>query len=257
MVLIESGSQCRGLETARGAAAALKPDCAFTWGYLSRALMVDGQAHAAMEAIDRAVKRQIGQIAHSTFLGLTHPPAVELARKLLKVVPKNLTRVFYSDSGAASVEVALKMAYQSWQQRGAPRKRLFVTFENAYHGDTVGSVSVGGIDLFHAAYRPLLFKTLAMPSPYCYRCPLSKTYPSCRLACLAPLEKVLRERADEIAAVVVEPGMQAASGLLVEPKGWLARIRELVGFLIRDELDQRHAVLRDEADPVDDCRIFL
>ncbi|OGX40089.1 MAG: adenosylmethionine--8-amino-7-oxononanoate transaminase [Omnitrophica WOR_2 bacterium RIFCSPHIGHO2_02_FULL_68_15] len=209
----------------------------FLDGISSLWVNVHGHRHPALDA---AVRRQLGRISHSTLLGLANEPSVALAKQLVAVAPKGLTKVFFSDDGSTAVEVALKMTYQSWQQRGAPRKRLFVTFENAYHGDTVGSVSVGGIDLFHAAYRPLLFKTLAMPSPYCYRCPLSKTYPSCRLACLAPLENVLRERADEIAAVVVEPGMQAASGLLVEPKGWLARIRELCTqhdvLLIADEV---------------------
>jgi len=185
---------------------------------------VHGHRHPA---IDAAIRRQLATVAHSTLLGLANEPSVELAKRLVAIAPPGLTRVFFSDDGSTAVEVALKMAYQYWQQTGHPAKRAFVTFENAYHGDTVGSVSVGGIDLFHAAYRPLLFKTLAIPSPYCYRCPLHLTYPACRIACLDPLERLLRERADEIAAVIVEPGVQAAAGMIVEPAGWLARVRAL------------------------------
>ncbi|MBI4228006.1 MAG: adenosylmethionine--8-amino-7-oxononanoate transaminase [Candidatus Omnitrophica bacterium] len=209
----------------------------FLDGVSSLWVNVHGHRHPALDA---AVRRQLARVSHSTLLGLAHEPSIALAKQLVAITPKGLTKVFFSDDGSTAVEVALKMAYQYWQQTGHPRKRLFVTFENAYHGDTVGAVSVGGIDLFHAAYRPLLFETISMPSPYCYRCPLQLTYPSCRLACLAPLERVLRERAGEIAAVIVEPGMQAASGLLVEPAGWLTRIRELCTqhdvLLIADEV---------------------
>ncbi len=185
---------------------------------------VHGHRHPA---IDRAVRAQLAKVAHSTLLGLANEPSVELAQQLVAIAPTGLTKVFFSDDGSTAVEVALKMAYQYWQQTGHPKKRRFVTFENAYHGDTIGSVSVGGIDLFHEVYRPLLFDTIKIPSPYCYRCPLKLKYPSCRIACLKPLEEVLRKRAGEIAAVIVEPGMQAAAGMLVEPAGWLTRIREL------------------------------
>lgn len=196
----------------------------FLDGVSSLWVNVHGHRHPALDA---AVRRQLGRVSHSTLLGLAGEPSIELAKQLVAIAPKGLAKVFFSDDGSTAVEVALKMAYQYWRQVGRPEKRTFVKFENAYHGDTVGSVSVGGIDLFHAAYQSLLFDTIAMPSPYCYRCPLQKTYPSCRIACLEPLEQVLRERADEIAAVVVEPGMQAAAGLLVEPEGWLARVRDL------------------------------
>ena len=198
-----------------------------TWyldGVSSLWVNVHGHRHPA---IDAAVRRQLARVSHSTLLGLANEPSIELANRLSQIAPKGLTKVFFSDDGSTAVEVALKMAYQFWQQTGHPKKRRFVKFENAYHGDTLGSVSVGGIDLFHAAYRPLLFETIAIHSPYCYRCPLKLTYPSCRIACLDPLERVLRQRAREIAAVIVEPGMQAAAGMIVEPRGWLTRIREL------------------------------
>jgi adenosylmethionine-8-amino-7-oxononanoate aminotransferase len=159
----------------------------------------------------------------------------------VRIAPPGLTRVFYSDSGSTAVEVALKIAYQFWQQQpGGSRKKRFVCFENAYHGDTLGSVSVGGIDLFHQVYRPLLFETLRVPSPYCYRCPLGKSYPSCETACLEPLERMLAEQADEVVAVVIEPQVQGAAGMLIQPAGFLKRVRELCDrfgvLLIADEV---------------------
>ncbi|MFN3681997.1 MAG: aminotransferase class III-fold pyridoxal phosphate-dependent enzyme, partial [Nitrospira sp.] len=128
-------------------------------------------------ALDRALKRQLGKIAHSTLLGLSNPPAIELARELVHIAPKGLTRVFYSDNGSTAVEVALKMAVQYWQQRHpeAGPKQRFLHLNLAYHGDTIGAVSVGNIDLFHRRFKPLLFPTLEAGPPYCYRCPLRLT----------------------------------------------------------------------------------
>ena len=203
-------------------------------------LWVTVHGHRVPE-IDEAVRAQLDRVAHSTLLGLASVPSIELAERLVKIAPPGLTRVFYSDSGSTAVEVALKIAYQFCQQQpGGSRKNRFVCFENAYHGDTLGSVSVGGIDLFHQVYRPLLFETLRVPSPYCYRCPLAKSYPSCETACLEPLESMLRERADEIVAVVIEPVVQGAAGMLVQPPGFLRRVRELCDrhgvLLIADEV---------------------
>jgi adenosylmethionine-8-amino-7-oxononanoate aminotransferase len=118
------------------------------------------------------------------------------------------------------------MAFQYWQHRGKPKKTKFVSLENGYHGDTLGAVSVGGIDLFHAVYKPLLFETYKAPSYYCYRCPLGKTYPSCEIACAKGVEKILDEHHEEIAAVIFEPYVQAAGGMIVSPPGYVKRIRE-------------------------------
>ena len=133
--------------------------------------------------IDEAVRAQLDRMAHSTFLGLSHPPAIELAEKLLAVAPPGLSRVFYSDNGSTAMEIAIKMAFQYWRQRdgGREEKREFLTFSEAYHGDTIGSVSAGGIDLFHRIFRPLLFSTHRVPAPHCYRCPYGLTRPSCGL----------------------------------------------------------------------------
>lgn len=176
--------------------------------------------------IDDAVREQLSRVAHSTFLGLTHPPAIELAEKLLAVAPSGLSRVFYSDNGSTAMEIAIKMAFQYWRQKGNGKKRkTFLTLSEAYHGDTIGSVSAGGIDLFHKIFRPLLFATRRIPSPHCYRCPYGLSRPGCRLHCAARMEETVRAGADSLAAVIVEPLVQGAAGMLMMPEGYLARLR--------------------------------
>jgi adenosylmethionine---8-amino-7-oxononanoate aminotransferase len=172
--------------------------------------------------IDAAVRAQLDRMAHSTMLGLSHRPAIELAARLVELAPPTLTRVFYSDSGSTATEIALKMAFQYWKQRGRERRR-FVALRMAYHGDTIGSVSVGGIDLFHSLYRPLLFDTLkAEPGD------------------LAQMDALLREHGDDVAAVIMEPLVQGAAGMLVHPPGYLRGVRELCDrhdvLLILDEV---------------------
>lgn len=202
-------------------------------------LWVNVHGHGVPE-IDHAVADQLGRIAHSTLLGLAGRPSIELASELVELAPPGLEKVFYSEAGACAVEVALKMAFGYWRNRGATGRRSFVSLDNGYHGDTLGAVSVGGIDLFHAAYQPLLFPTHRAPSPYCYRCPLGETYPGCGIACLGPLGRTLEEHAGEICAVVVEPLVQAAGGMITAPHGYLRRLRELCDvhdvLLIVDEV---------------------
>jgi adenosylmethionine-8-amino-7-oxononanoate aminotransferase len=192
--------------------------------------------------LDRAMKEQLDRLAHSTLLGLSNPPAIQLARALIRIAPKGLTRVFYSDNGSTAVEVALKMAVQYWQQR-RPRigpKHTFLHLKLAYHGDTIGAVSVGNIELFHSRFSSLLFPTLEADPPYCYRCPLRLTYPSCGMACLDPIERILKERHRELAGFIIEPLVQAAAGMITAPPGYLTRIRELCTryhvLLIADEV---------------------
>jgi adenosylmethionine-8-amino-7-oxononanoate aminotransferase len=175
--------------------------------------------------IDRAIRDQLGRVAHSTMLGLSHPGAAELAASLVDLAPDGLSRVFYSDSGSTATEVALKMAFQFQQQRGGQHRRRtsFVHLRDAYHGDTIGSVSVGGIDLFHATYRPLLFRAhAAEPGD------------------AADLERALDIHEEEIAAVIVEPLVQGAAGMIVHPPGYLRAARELCDrygvLLICDEV---------------------
>ena len=185
---------------------------------------VHGHRHPA---IDKAIRAQLDKIAHSTMLGLSNVPATILAKKLIDIAPKGLKKVFYSDSGSEAVEIALKMAFQYCQQTGQTKKKKFLTLVNAYHGDTIGSVSVGGIDLFHKIYKPLLFRSFKAPTPYCYRCPLGLDKRTCKMRCLSEVESIMKKHHKEIAAMIVEPLVQAAAGMLVYPKGYLGGIRKL------------------------------
>ncbi len=182
-------------------------------------LWVNVHGHRKKE-IDRALKAQIEKLGHSTLLGLANTPSVELAKKLAEIAPKGLTKIFYSDNGSTAVEVALKMSYQYWQNIGRPQKKKIVHLSNSYHGDTLGSVSVGGIELFHKVYKDLIFPAI----------------------CAEPheLESMLKEEYGTIAALVVEPLIQGAAGMRLWPKGALRKIRELCTtydiFLITDEV---------------------
>ncbi len=204
-------------------------------------LWVNIHGHRKRE-IDRAITGQLGRFAHSTLLGLGSVPSAELAEALARIAPPGLEKVFYSDDGSTAVEIALKLAFQYWRNRGGNygRKRKFIRLPNAYHGDTLGAASVGGIDLFREVYGPLLFPTLAGPSFYCYRCPLGKERASCGRDCLSALEGLLRRRGSEIAALIIEPLVQAAGGMLVAPPGHLAAVAGLCRahgvLLIADEV---------------------
>lgn len=202
-------------------------------------LWVNVHGHRRRE-IDDAIRAQLDRAAHTTFLGLSNPPAAQLAARLAAVAPGRLERVFFSESGASAVEVALKMAYAHHLFRGEGHRSLFVSMDGAYHGDTVGSVSVGRIDVFHDTYRPLLFPASGFAQPYCYRCPLGLRYPSCDLACADTLDDVLARDGDRVAAVVVEPLVQGAAGIITAPDGHLRRVAEIARrhgvLLIADEV---------------------
>lgn len=176
--------------------------------------------------LNAAVKEQLGKIAHSTLLGLGNVPSALLAEKLVGVAPENLKKVFYSDSGSTSVEIAIKVAFQYFRQKGAAyrNKKKIIAATSAYHGDTIGSVSVGGIELFHSIYKPLLFETLRINYPYCYRCPFGLDYPSCALHCASEAEKVISVHAEESCALIIEPMIQGASGMITMPPGYLKKI---------------------------------
>jgi len=179
--------------------------------------------------IDLAIKKQLDRVAHSTLLGLSNVPAIECAKKLVEITPDSLSKVFYSDSGSTAVEIALKMAFQYHQQRGQKnsKKRKFISMTNSYHGDTIGSVSVGGIDLFHEMYAPLLFDSIKVISPYCYRCHLNKSSLECELECLNQMEDVMKKHSHEVAGLIIEPIVQGASGILIQPPGYIKKVREL------------------------------
>lgn len=176
--------------------------------------------------IDEAIIVQLGKVAHSTLLGLAGVPSIELAERLVQITPQGLDKVFYSDSGSTAVEVALKIAFQYWQNLGFKKKKRFVTLSEGYHGDTIGSVSLGGMELFHSIFSPLLFHTLNIPTPFPYRHP-ELTLEQCRERSLDHFRKMAETRANEIAAVVVEPLVQGAAGMIVHPSGFLLGLREL------------------------------
>jgi adenosylmethionine-8-amino-7-oxononanoate aminotransferase len=185
---------------------------------------VHGHSHPR---IVNALREQLRHLQHSTFLGLTNVPAIKLAERLVKIAPPNLKRVFYSDNGSTAVEIALKMSFQYWQQQGQTQKRRFISFTNAYHGDTIGSVSIGGVDLFQRIFKPLLFKSIKAFYPDCYRCPFGKSPDSCEVYCLKDFETHISQRCRQVCAVVVEPAIQGAAGMLTAPKGFLKRIERL------------------------------
>ncbi|HEY3186449.1 MAG TPA: adenosylmethionine--8-amino-7-oxononanoate transaminase, partial [Solirubrobacteraceae bacterium] len=173
--------------------------------------------------VDRAVREQLDRVAHTTMLGLSHRPAVRLAQRLVALAPDGLSRVFFSDNGSTAAEVALKMAYGWWHARGEWWRSEFVCLRGGYHGDTIGSVSVGGIELFHARYRPLLFEAWqAEPGD------------------AGDLARVLAERGERVAAVIVEPLVQGAAGMQLQPPGYLRDVRRLCDehgvLLICDEV---------------------
>jgi adenosylmethionine---8-amino-7-oxononanoate aminotransferase len=223
-------------------------------------LWVTVHGHGKKE-LDQALKKQLSKMAHSTFLGLTHEPAITLAEKLIKIAPKGLSRVFYSDNGSTAVEIALKMAYQYWLQKGVKGRTSFFSLREAYHGDTIGSVSVGGVDLFHSKFKKLLFKTHYARSPHCFRCkfrsndPAPLSFPGiigesrnqhltfckhtmlmgCKGECIKDVERVLQKHHEHVAACIIEPMVQGAAGMLVMPPGYMSefqRIARKYGLLL-------------------------
>ncbi len=212
-LVIERASGCE-LEDAQGRR--------YLDGVASLWANVHGHRHPL---IDRAIRDQLDRVAHSTMLGLTHEPGAELASRLSELAPPGLDRVFFSDSGSTATEVALKMAFQYWRQLGGQhvRRTSFVSLANGYHGDTLGAVAVGGMDLFHGAFGPLLFDSHQVES-----------------GDVEALECVLDFHAEEIAAVIVEPLVQGAAGMRVQPRGYLRAVRDLCSrhevFLICDEV---------------------
>lgn len=200
---------------------------------------IHGHRHPRLDA---ALRQQLDRVAHVTQLGSSNPTTIELAKRLVEIVPPGLQHVFFSDDGATAVEVALKMAFQYWRQRRDPKpaKTLYVAVGDAYHGDTLGAVSVGGVERFHAMFRPLLFDVLRTAVPDSYRLPENI---SAEAACdyyLAEMRGLLAEHHERIAAVVIEPLVQAAAGMIMHPPGYLRGVRELTReygvLLIADEV---------------------
>lgn len=185
---------------------------------------IHGHSHPAL---NRALFDQAQSLEHVVFAGCTHPPAVELAERLVTLLPPGLRRVFYSDNGSTAVEVALKLAWQYWRNRDQPHRRVFLALHHAYHGDTVGAMSVSEESVFTQAFAPLLFRVERAHAPYCYRCPVGLSRDRCRIECLGDLERQLAHHGETVAGVIVEPMLQGAGGMIVWPAEFLAGVRQL------------------------------
>jgi adenosylmethionine---8-amino-7-oxononanoate aminotransferase len=198
---------------------------------------IHGHSHPKLNA---ALAAQAREIEHVIFAGCTHRPAVELAERLVQVMPPGLNRVFYSDNGSTAVEAAIKMAVQYWRNRGEPQRSGIIALHHAYHGDTVGAMSASEDSIFTRAFTPLLFPVARAHAPYCYRCPLGLKREMCGIDCLGDLERRLEEHGERTAAVLIEPMLQGAGGMIVWPTEFLGGVRRLCDrygvLLIADEV---------------------
>lgn len=187
-----------------------------------------------------AIRRQLERLDQVLLAGATHEPAVLLAEQLVQRTPPRLTKVFYSDNGSTACEIAVKMSVQYWRQNGRPERTRMVGLTRGYHGDTIGTMSLGGVPEFHQAFSGMLFDSYRLPSPSCYRCPAGRQQATCDCECLAPYEALLAEHGREIAALIIEPLIQATGGMIIYPARYLARIAALTQahgvHLILDEV---------------------
>ena len=194
----------------------------------------------SVKRLNNVLTEQANQIEHILLADFTHQPAIELAERLIKLAGKPFSKVFYSDDGSTANEVAIKMAYQYWYQKGKPEKKYFVSMTDSYHGDTLGTVSVGGIDIYKKIFNPLVFETLKVCAPYCYRCPKNCTRNNCNFECFQEVENLFKEKHNEIAAIIVEPLVQGAAGMRIYPVEYLKKLRTLCDkydiLLIDDEV---------------------
>ncbi len=190
--------------------------------------------------INAAVKEQIDRLEHVIFANFTHEPAIKLCGELMKIIPKGLCKFNFSDNGSAAVECALKMAFQFQYQTGKPKKQRFMCLTEGYHGETIGALSVGTMDLYAKIYRPMLMDTIRIEAPDCYRCPYGKNRDNCSCECFEHAEKAFERYAEETAAVIVEPLLQGSAGMRIYPALYLKKMRELCDrydvLLIADEI---------------------
>jgi adenosylmethionine---8-amino-7-oxononanoate aminotransferase len=177
--------------------------------------------------LNGALVRQTERIAHHIFAGFTHEPAVELAHRLIQRAPAGLNKVFFADNGSAAVEVALKMSFQYWQQTGKPGKTRFVSVSDAYHGETLGALAVGGCDLYRSTYRPILMEGFQVPGPDCFRCPYGLHRTTCAAECFEHMENLVVREHERIAGVIIEPLIQGAAGMRIYSPVYLRKLRAL------------------------------
>ncbi|UED78679.1 adenosylmethionine--8-amino-7-oxononanoate transaminase [Lysinibacillus sp. CD3-6] len=190
--------------------------------------------------ISQALSEQAFTLEHVIFANFSHVPAIKLAQKLVALTPRSLQKVFFADNGSSAIEIALKMSFQYHMQIGKTTKKRFLALTDAYHGETLGALSVGGVDLYNEVYQPLLLDTVRAQGPDCFRCPFNKNPQSCDAQCISFVEKELSQHHMEITAVIIEPLIQAAAGMKMYPSIYLRRLRELCTnydvHLIADEI---------------------
>jgi len=190
--------------------------------------------------INKAIRDQLKSFEHVLFAGFTHKPAIKLAEQLVAITPDNLTKVFFSDNGSTAVEVALKMSFQYWQNIGKSKKTKFLSLDSGYHGDTIGAMSVSGVDLFNKVFSRLFSESFKARSPYCYRCPVGRGKSTCNIECINFLEAVLKKKSKEISALILEPMVMAAGGMIIYPSQYLKKAADLAKkyniHLILDEV---------------------
>ena len=194
----------------------------------------------ANDRISRAVSKQTEKLEHVIFSNFTHPAAIDLAEELVRITPKGLSKVFFADNGSSAVEAALKMSFHYHQQTGHPKKTRFAAITDAYHGETLGALSLGDLDLYSKIYKPLMLSTLRATGPDCYRCPYGQTREACHAECFESMEKLVSDHADELCAVAIEPLVQCAAGMKIYPPVYLKKLRDLCTaneiHLIADEI---------------------
>ena len=199
--------------------------------------IVHGHSHPT---ITEKIRLQLARLDQGLLAGTSHEGAILLAEQLVRLAPDKLSRVFYSDNGSTACEIAIKMSLQYWRQVGQPDRCQLVGLERGYHGDTIGTMSLGGVPEFHGPFAPLLFPSHRLPSPYCYRCPIGLRQESCNCQCLQPLAELLAEQGARIAALIIEPLIQAAGGMIIYPARYLQKLaaltREYGVHLIFDEV---------------------
>ena len=177
--------------------------------------------------INNAVKTQIDKLEHVIFANFTHKTAITLCEKLSKVLPKGLCKFNFTDNGSSAIEAAMKVSFQYHYQTGNPQKKRFMALSDAYHGETIGALSVGGVDLYSEIYKPILMDIVRIDGPDCYRCPYGKCRDNCSCECFEKAEKAFTEFGDETAAILVEPLLQGSAGMKVYPPLYLKKLREL------------------------------
>ncbi|MDK2799227.1 MAG: adenosylmethionine---8-amino-7-oxononanoate aminotransferase [Clostridiales bacterium] len=177
--------------------------------------------------INRAIQKQLEKLEHVIFANFSHRPAIELAERMVEITPKGLSKVFFADNGSAAVEVALKLSFQYHQQKGKTKKTKFVAITDAYHGETLGALSVGDLDLYSKIYKPVMLNTYKAKGPDCYRCSYDKCRENCNAECFHHMESLINEKHQEICAVIIEPLIQGAAGMKMYPPVYLKKLKAL------------------------------